>query len=535
MRNRSLHDALRDFALEAAALLSAELDAGAELSFDVDEAGGRRAVLYSYRPLTAEFIGARWIRLRLLPSFLPAARVLGSGAAAYLRVRGAHGDDAEPALRALLERLYEDATGFEFPEERFERVYAEVEATLYEHAMRVAVVAPLRGLRLESDRVELGDGLALVRGDCADAPPEAVWGDAPGSREAEPNVVCVIEEDADVGGALPLAEAGARLVALQTALRLFKAGGVALGPLGWARADGGAWRHFPLAATAGPRGAEWRLARVEEDELREFLAVVARSAHGGAVSWALARFEMGCERPDPGEGLSDHLLALGALLDASDDAGRAGLALRLAALCAEEGDRRAVQRRVELAFALERFAVTGGAAGAYVDAVGPDPPAAVAAEIEHHLRALLRDVLCGYLDPDLRSAADDILLAAGEPFEIHARDLRRERAAEPPEAAAAEPEDFAMATGQVRVRRLEPRPGAVPSELDERAAPEEGELEPVTTEFAAVPRPDPAGRERRGAPGPDPCGGASPDEDSGVTHSTDWDFDEDPESYSAPV
>ena len=37
--------------------------------------------------------------------------------------------------------------------------------------------------------------------------------------------------------------------------------------------------------------------------------------------------------------------------------------------------------------------------------------------MEGHLRALLRDVLCGYLDADLKGVADDILLeTAPEPF-----------------------------------------------------------------------------------------------------------------------
>ena len=46
--------------------------------------------------------------------------------------------------------------------------------------------------------------------------------------------------------------------------------------------------------------------------------------------------------------------------------------------------------------------------------------------MEGHLRALLRDVLCGYLDSDLKGVADDILLETKpEPFvEIQARDLR---------------------------------------------------------------------------------------------------------------
>ena len=60
------------------------------------------------------------------------------------------------------------------------------------------------------------------------------------------------------------------------------------------------------------------------------------------------------------------------------------------------------------------------------------------AEVEGHLRALLRDVLCGYLDADLKGVADDILLESdSEPFmdsdtqdsevqEIEARDLRKE-------------------------------------------------------------------------------------------------------------
>jgi hypothetical protein len=37
-------------------------------------------------------------------------------------------------------------------------------------------------------------------------------------------------------------------------------------------------------------------------------------------------------------------------------------------------------------------------------------------ELAEHLRALLRDVICGHLDPDLRSVADELLAeAAGAP------------------------------------------------------------------------------------------------------------------------
>ena len=69
---------------------------------------------------------------------------------------------------------------------------------------------------------------------------------------------------------------------------------------------------------------------------------------------------MGCSRAHDGEALSDYLLALRALLDGTDEAGRAALTPRLAALCAEEPHRKALQRRLELAFALEDFAMAGG-------------------------------------------------------------------------------------------------------------------------------------------------------------------------------
>ena len=117
MRNRRLHDALRDFALEAAALLTHDLRAGAEIPFDVIEEPGGGTVLYRYQPLTTDFVSSRWDRLRDLPACGPAAAALGSGAETYLRMHSTAADaDSEPALRAMLERLYEDATAFEFPE-----------------------------------------------------------------------------------------------------------------------------------------------------------------------------------------------------------------------------------------------------------------------------------------------------------------------------------------------------------------------------------------------------------------------------------
>jgi hypothetical protein len=499
MRNRELHDSLRDFALDAAALLTSDVSAGAELGFDVDEEPGSGSILYRYRPRTAEYIAERWPRLAMLPSCEPAARSLGTGASGWLRVRGVDGAEAEPALRAMLERLYEDATSFDFPEERFERVYIEVERTLYEHTLRSEVVAPLAGMWLEVERVELADGLSLARGDLLDAPAEAVWPER--ERDGEPSVLCVLARDQHADLPLPIAEARLRFRRLLGGLRLFKAGALALGPLAWSRAGDGAWRSVPLGPTGQLRGDWWTLSEAEAAELPAFLELVEASTHSGVVGWALSRFEMGLERAMDAEALTDHLLALRALLDATDDAGRASLSLRLAALCAEEGERRAVQRRVEMAFALERFLIGGGSGEAYAEAIGSESPQALAFEIEAYLRAILRDVVCGYLDADLKSAADDMLLTSGDPVHIRARDLRDQPEPEP--EPQPEPE-----------REPEPEPEPVPEPEPESAA------EVAAHDVSPTWRPPEVSED---------------DSDPGVTPSADWDLDEDPASYSAPV
>jgi hypothetical protein len=351
---------------------------------------------------------------------------------------------------------------------------------------------------MEHDRLDLGDGLFLIVGDKLDAPAPAVWSSPGGEVEhgRSPNVLCVLRRDVAGDDPLPIAEARARFRRLLTALRLFKPGSIGFGPLAWARVDEGKWQPLALALSGSGvgRGMPWVLAPDEGPELVELVELVAASSPTGRIAWALRRFEMGCERPDDTEALSDYLLALESLLDARDEQSRATLTLRVAALCAEDGERRAVQRRVELAFALERWVMGGGGANAYLEALGPDTPRTLVLELEQHLRALLRDVLCGYLGSDLRSAADDLLLTSSEPLEIKAADLRKEAAEREPEPDP-EPEPA-----------LEPEP----------------EPEPVMPDPLAAAAQPPPPRERHAV-------------EAGVTESADWDWDEDPDSYSAPV
>jgi hypothetical protein len=122
------------------------------------------------------------------------------------------------------------------------------------------------------------------------------------------------------------------------------------------------------------------------------------------VAWALARFEMGCERLAPFEALTDYLLALRALLEPEGPAsGR--LAQRLAVICGRPEDRSALAERTAHAISLERAVITGlAAADTGVDLL--------VEELAEHLRAILRDSLCGHLDADLKGVADELLAEA---------------------------------------------------------------------------------------------------------------------------
>jgi hypothetical protein len=489
MRNRALHEALRNFALEAAALLTDDLKAGAEVEFDVvDERGGRGPALYRYEPRTGAFIEERWPRLRELPACERACRELGAGASAWLRVNGLRGEQAEPALQAMLERLYEDSTSFGFPEERFDRVYGEVELTLYHDAVRARVIAPLHGAWMHAERVELGDGLSLARGDAVEGPHDSS------------ELLCVLERDVPADDPIPAEEAAERFAAVVTALRLWAPGGVVLGAPGWRQLDHARWQPVAIGSAASPRGGEWMLHAGDEQAFREFFTAICEARPPAAVAWALDRFEMGCAQATEAEALSDYLLGLRGLLDATTDTGQASFGLRLAALCAEEEARRDLQARLEAALALERY-VMGASGGVRLDA---ESPRELVAEMEGHLRALLRDVLCGYLEADLKAVADDILIESGpDPqVEIQARDLRTE-----PES---EPEHEPRFEREPHVER-EPDPVTFEPELEWEPEPDTAEMEAVAVAAEPVQH-----------------------ELDGVTESADWGWD-DPEDFSAPV
>jgi hypothetical protein len=421
VRNRALHDQLKMYAGQAAERLQAVLDAGSEIPFEVAEAPGARSVLYRYKPLSEEFVRERFGELRALEAFPATVSALArvEGTSAYLRVLGTsyvpafEHDRAETALSAFLCRLWEESSTFELDDARFERAYRELESIVYEDTAVNTVVAPLVGVRLAAERWELGSGITLVRGDLFDAPPEAVW--TAGRDDDEPNTLITLMVESTPSEPPPLTAARIGFRKVLTALRLLKAGAATLGATAWWRTDEGPWQPVPLGFAGRSRGGRYWLEGAERPELAELFELLrSRPAQGGALPWALARFELGCEHPVALEGLSDHLLALRAILGEGERSERA-IGRRLAALCAEPADQRPVRDRVEQAFKLEQLVMRSNIDAAYMAAIGIEAPELVVRELEENLRALLRDMVCGHIDANVRAIADDLLPPEQDP------------------------------------------------------------------------------------------------------------------------
>ena len=416
MSSTSMQAALGAHLEAAATHLQGELADGAEVPFELERRGGRpgarRPALYCYRPLVGEFLREHAEHLERLPTHRPAEIALADfdGLDRYLLDHGVEPDEVTPRgrLREGLLVLMEDAFGeggdFQLAPERVESALASLQASAGAMRSEVTVLARLRGLAIASPELALAEGLEIVREEALPGPlPD--MGASFAAETGEPVFVVLACEAEDPRRAVHAARAV--LAELLRALRLFGDGRIALDALGWVSTGGGAWRALQLPG--GPaRGGTLLLTPDQEDELRAFCNLASRRPiEGGRVDWALRRFELACERAGPLEALSDNLLALSALLeDAESPPGL--LARRLAALCAAQEEAAELAARTEEAIALERSLRLGAA---HPGAHGEE----LARELAEHLRALLRDVICGHLPERLGELADTIIAEALAP------------------------------------------------------------------------------------------------------------------------
>jgi hypothetical protein len=410
MRSRQLETALANFFDAAASHLSADVAAGAEVPFELGSRVTRRGrgttPLYCYRALTGPFIAEREPALKRLAPHAEVAKLLEGfeGLDRYLASMGADPGRGKgrarvrAAIKALMEDVFEEQTDFQLRPERVRAALDRLEQSAFTSASQATLVATLHGLTIASSELPLTKGLTIAHQDALQGMPDAALAGSEAGRDDNHLIVVHTAEDDDPRSAL--LEGREVLKDLLRALRLFGDGRVTLGALAWARIGAGPWSALAVGAGGRPHGMLVVTAE-HEDELRAFCNLVSRRApNGNELAWALRRFELGCERESPGEALTDHLLALRALLEPEGPSSGL-LAGRLAALCATPEQRPQLTRRIVQAVSLERDVIAGGALKPSAHALAED--------VANHLRALLRDVICGHLMPDLVTLADELL------------------------------------------------------------------------------------------------------------------------------
>ena len=421
---------MKRMAADAAKRLRELVAAGEEIAYDIREPDSGRP-LCEYAPQTERFIRKHVAALRELDSFRSVGNALESSGLAG-RYLDLHGVPAPPepdrrgelATVVFLCRLWADSTDFSLPPERVTRTIDELESVGDAANHELEVVVPLRGFQMAATRLELAT-VSIVRADTVDVPVEARSAGSSEGAGWEPTFLMVAKvrptEPGEEGeGAQARALSVEAFRQAITALRLFKEGGVGLGPHGWAWTSGDRWRR--IATGAGrPRPGGYRLTEQELGEVMALSRTLAnrstpfgppgkeRPGLAGALARAISRFEVGLERTAVLEGLNDHLLALRFVLEGGGPAALA-LSVRVAALCAEPDAREETKALVDRALSLERELWSGEPAPT---AGASRSPAETAVAIEELTRAILKDAACGHLGADLRATADEILLADG--------------------------------------------------------------------------------------------------------------------------
>jgi hypothetical protein len=419
VRDPLLNEALKRLAAEAATRFSTLVASGERIPFDVAEQAGPDSLFHSYLPLTAQFVRERDGELRSLPAYEPACRAVEEAgvAAAYLEARGEPvsaepGERAARMLTVFIASLWDGCGEFSLDRARLDGALAALDAEASDADEADVLVAPIAGLRMAPVRLRLPSGVQLVRADAFEAPLEAMRSEGMGRAAWEPQFLALAEQGE---GAESAAAAMRQLRELISVMRLFKAGGVGLGPYAFAPTGEGSWRRVATGAPATRPGG-YELSEDEAAQLAELAsALEARPDPSGALAWAVRRFELGLERGSALEGLSDHLLALRAVLGGHGPVG-ASLPMRAAALIAPEaGGRAAAGERIERSVELERALMSGTAARRDMaeDGDSAEAPAELASWVEEGVRGMLRAAALGELGTDLGTAADETLIATG--------------------------------------------------------------------------------------------------------------------------
>ena len=109
-------------------------------------------------------------------------------------------------------------------------------------------------------RLQLPHGVRIVRADSIEAPVDAMRSEGMGRAAWEPQYLAVAEQDAEDGAEAALQQ----LRELISVMRLFKGGGIGLGPYAFAPTGEGCWRRIATGAPATRPGG-YRLSEAEAE------------------------------------------------------------------------------------------------------------------------------------------------------------------------------------------------------------------------------------------------------------------------------
>src|SRR5262249_1674879 len=154
-------EALRRLAVEAADLFEELLATGAEMPFDLEPTDEGPLPMYSYAPLTGQFIEQHLAELRRLEAFVEVREIVG-----------------EDAAIGFMAGLWEGKAEFDIAGDRLQGAIDAVLATIRSDSDEATpageVIVPLVGFHMPKDEIEL-DGVRIVRADLIeDAPIDAV-------------------------------------------------------------------------------------------------------------------------------------------------------------------------------------------------------------------------------------------------------------------------------------------------------------------------------------------------------------------------
>ncbi len=279
-----LNEALKRLALEAATRFSALVAGGDQIPFDVAEDAGPESPFYRYLPLTAHYVLEREAELRSLPAFGPASDAVEEAgiAAPYLEARGeaVPADPAERSARALtifIASLWDGCTEFSLERARLESALALLDAESRDADQADVLIVPMIGLRMALARLQLPHGVRVLRADAIEAPIEAMRSEGMGRAAWEPQFLALAEQD---GEPHSTAETMRQLGELISVMRLFKSGGVGLGPYAFAPTGEGRWRRVATGAPpTRPGGYE-----LSEEEAAELVALASSPASSSLSS-----------------------------------------------------------------------------------------------------------------------------------------------------------------------------------------------------------------------------------------------------------